>query len=141
MDTLPGRIRGLNSFKSIWLASVLLDASCLGRPAAAFLAVYGQAFVHSSAAARRFQRIPALLGKPDAANAAFGSARAAVTSAPDVNLEKLSEATQVDELLKLSPKKLRQVQSALGPNEIDNILKEIDQRREVLTAQKAMGHR
>ena len=77
----------------------------------------------------------ALLGKPDAANAAFGSARAAVTSAPDVNLEKLSEATQVDELLKLSPKKLRQVQSALGPNEIDNILKEIDQRREVLTAQ------
>ena len=76
-----------------------------------------------------------LLGNPGAANAAFGSARAAVTSAPDVNLEKLSEATQVDELLKLSPKKLRQVQSALGPNEIDNILKEIDQRREVLTAQ------
>ena len=76
-----------------------------------------------------------LLGNPGAANAAFGSARAAVTSAPDVNLEKKDILTQVDELLKLSPKKLRQVQSALGPNEIDNILKEIDQRREVLTAQ------
>ena len=77
-----------------------------------------------------------LLGNPGAANAAFGSARAAVTSAPDVNLEKKDILTQVDELLKLSPKKLRQVQSALGPNEIDNILKEIDQRREVLTAQR-----
>ena len=31
----------------------------------------------------------ALLGKPDAANAAFGSTPRAVTSAPDVNLEKL----------------------------------------------------